>query len=293
MTDLMLKTQTRLRTVKVPSNILSIQAFLTYRCGFDCIDCTNNLVARKTPRIELSGRQWVEGLSRIDGNTPVTLRGGEPSEHPGFFEIMEALPAHVPVKLVTNLHFDVAELIGRVSPERMNAHPSWAPIRAIFHLGKSDPDDFLKKVMLLEEGGYRVGVLAMARPGREAELRQRQRWFLNWGVDFRIRPFVGYINGKLVGNFRYPDATGQCDTRQAACRSTELMIAPDGRIYHCRRDCFGENRALGHLLDNDLTITARHSPCANFGVCHPCDVELRPTIFGGNQRTAVEILPLD
>ncbi len=291
--DLMLQTLRRLKPVAVPASILSVQAFLTYQCSYDCVDCTNDLVARKTPRVQMTGRQWVEGLSRLEDAVPVVLRGGEPSEHPGFLEIMETLPPGVPIRLVTNLSFDVTELMGRISPERMNSHPSWAPIRATFHIGKSDPDEMLGKIMLLEESGYRVGVLGMAAPAKEPALRAIQRWFLSWGVDFRIRPFVGYVNRKLTGNFRYPDATGQAETRTAACRTTEMMIAPDGRVYRCRRDCFGETDAVGHILDSELEIASRHKPCRNYGVCHPCDVELRPTVFRGNQRTAMEILPLD
>ena len=207
--------------------------------------------------------------------------------------MLETLPAGLPLKLVTNLSFDVTELMGRVSPQRMNSHPSWAPIRATFHLGRTDPEEMLHKVMLLEESGYRVGILAMAPPDRHAELRDMQTWFLSWGIDFRIRAFVGYVDGELKGHFRYEDATGQSETRSAACRSAEISIAPDGRVYRCRRECFGENGAVGHLLDDDLVIRARHSPCQNYGVCHPCDVELRPTVFRGSRRTAMEILPLD
>lgn len=293
MTDLMVQTVRRLKPVFTPAGIRSIQAFLTYHCSFGCVHCTNDLVARKTPRHLMSGAQWVEALGRLENGAPVTLRGGEPSSHPDFFDILEMLPAKVPLKLVTNLSFDPADLVGRLDPERINRHPSWAPIRVAFHLGKSDPEEILGKVMVLEEAGFRIGLLGMALPDQQDALQKIQKWFLSWGVDFRIRTFVGYLDGKLTGTFRYPDASGQQTPRAAACRTTELNIAPDGRIYHCRRDCFAETGAVGHVLDNALELTSRHNPCRNYGLCHPCDVELRPTVFRGSQRTAMEILPLD
>ena len=289
----MLRAQPTLRSVVVPEGVQEIHAYLTYQCTLTCEDCTNNLVARKEPKALLSGRQWVEGLSRLEGPVPVVIRGGEPSQHPGFFEIMEHLSTRQPLRLITNLEFDVNELPGRVNPDRMNAEGSWAPIRATFHLGRTDPEIMLEKVLYLEEVGFRVGVMAMARPGEEQVLEDIQRWFLSWGTDFRIRPFVGYSDGKLVGNFRYPHATGQGEGAAGICRTSELHVGPDGRVYRCRHDCFGAAGATGQLLDSELTLSVRHRPCPNYGLCHPCDVEARPTCFKGSQRTAVEILEAD
>jgi hypothetical protein len=208
-------------------------------------------------------------------------------------KIVETLPTRIPMRIVTNLSFDVTELMGRVDAERLNANAGWAPICATFHAGKSDAEEMLAKVMMLEESGYRVGLLGMATPGEEESLRKTQKWFLSWGVDFRVRSFVGYADGELMGDFGYPDAVGQSSTRPAACRTSEMSITPDGRVYRCRRDAFAESGSVGHILDSELQLAGRHTPCRNYGVCHPCDVELRSTSFRGERHTTMEILPLD
>ncbi len=293
MTDMMVQPCRLLSPVTMPAGLQCVQVFLTYDCNMRCTHCTNNLVARKPAQPNLTGRDWIDGLTRLQPAVPVTLRGGEPSRHPDFIEIVEGLAPVVPLRIVTNLTFDVTRLFDRVDPARLNDQPTWAPIRATFHLGHTDPDRMLENVLALEKAGYRVGVLGMAEPDDLPRLREIQRRFLSWGVDFRLRSFVGWINGQLVGDFRYPDAVGAPDARTAACRNSELSIAPDGTLYHCRRDCFARASVAGHLLDRELRITARHSPCRNYGHCHPCDVELRPTVFRGSRHTAMEILPLD
>ncbi len=67
---------------------------LTYACNFNCIYCFNS--SGKRHEDELTTAEWlnvVQQLAEMDVGV-VTLTGGEPMLHPGFFEIAEEIVKH-------------------------------------------------------------------------------------------------------------------------------------------------------------------------------------------------------
>jgi len=77
----------------------------------------------------------------------------------------------------------------------------------------------------------------------------------------------------------------------ARCRTTVLLINPEGYIFKCHHDLYEGNikKAVGHILDSNLRLSEEFRSCDNFGFCNPCDVQLKFDRFGNWGYSAVEI----
>ena len=148
-----------------------IAVFLTMACPYRCDYCINSFEsAAREQRGLMKGEQWVAALSRLanlereEGLVPVTLQGGEPSVHPDFYEIINGLPERIRLDILTNLCFDVEEMIGRVAPERLRREAPYASIRVSYHPGQVEVEELLAKTHRLLGAGFHVGIWGAA-PG--------------------------------------------------------------------------------------------------------------------------------
>ena len=277
--------------LKIPHNYNYIGAFLTLSCNYRCSYCLNRFGALKTNHKLLSGEEWVSGLNRIicPENIPVTLQGGEPSLHKDFIYILNNLKPKLKIDILTNLQFDVDEFIKKVSPKRLKRSASYASIRISFHPEVMDLNDTIHKTLKMLNSGFNVGVWGILHPSYEEVILRAREICQSRGIDFRTKEFLGNYNGRLYGTYKYE---GACDYKNAGnvkCKTTELLIGPEGSIYRCHSDLYEKRSAIGHIIENKLVIADEDRQCIFFGRCNPCDVKIKTNRFQKYGHTSVEI----
>jgi len=272
-----------------------IGLFLTLSCDVGCSYCINRygLDAEPSSR-NMSGEQWVRSLNRLmcHSDIPITLQGGEPSMHPEFVWIINNIDRRIPIDILTNLRFDVHGFIRSVDPRRLRRKAPYPSIRASYHPGYMDIEELVSKASMMAKAGFSIGIFCVDHPAFSAKVREAARLCAEAGIDFRTKEFLGYYGGRLYGTFRYPDSTGVASRKACKCRTSELLIAPDGRVFRCHHDLYRAIGAIGSILDESFRIRHEFLPCVNYGDCNPCDVKVktnRHQIFG---HTSVEIIDI-
>ena len=284
-----------LGSVAVTQNCNYIAAFLTFSCPYRCSYCINSFESSRFRRGRMRGGEWVRGLGRLvnlereTGPIPVTLQGGEPSVHPDFYEILTTLPERIRIDILTNLCFDVEEMIERVRPERLRRDAPYASIRVSYHPEQMDQEEMLSKTHRLLDAGFSVGIWAVEHPSQAEIVRAAQQRAIQEGIDFRLKEFLGYHDGRLYGKYRYEGACSLEIRRDVECRTTELLIGPDGSVYRCHRDLYEGGEPIGHLLDEEFRMDGAWRACSWYGHCNPCDVKVKTNRLEQYGHTSVEI----
>jgi hypothetical protein len=80
--------------------------------------------------------------------------------------------------------------------------------------------------------------------------------------------------------------TGEID--KCLCKPSELLIAPDGKIYRCHRDLYAGVGAYAHILDDEVKFPEGFLPCEK-PRCSPCDVKIKTDRHQTYGWTSVEI----
>jgi len=272
-----------------------IAAFLTMACPYRCGYCINEFESPRRRDQIISGQDWVSGLSRLtnlerpNGPIPVTLQGGEPSVHPDFYDIINHLPENIPIDILTNLCFDVEEMIAKVNPDRLRRDAPYASIRVSYHIGQVELDELLAKTHRLLEADFSVGVFGVLHPETKDVVLSAQERAQNEGVDFRTKEFLGYYNGTMYGQYKYPDACTMESARKVHCRTTELIIGPGGQIYRCHHDLYEKFSPVGNILEPDFQMTGAYLPCECYGHCNPCDIKVKTNRLQQFGHTSVSI----
>ncbi len=271
-----------------------ISAFLTFRCNLSCKYCLNtfeNGFSRK--REELSGKQWIEALNRLETQVPITFTGGEPFVHKDFIDIIKGVKPELKLEILTNLYSNsdnlkktLEKFVAEINPERINRSIPYHSIRASYHPEQmQNPELLVDNVKMLMDAGFKVGIYTVNSPFPEdaAKITQMQFRCLNKGVDFRIKDFVGLYEGKdrlgksfsiLYGDYsKYQDSVFQGETRKVLCRTPELLIAPNGSVFRCHRDLYSQEFPVGNITSPDFKAEYKFRECSRYGDCHPCDVK--------------------
>lgn len=277
--------------INIPESYNYIGVFLTLRCNLRCSYCINRFGSMASPRRMLSAAEWVQGLNRIQNRPglPLTLQGGEPSLHPGFYEIIAGLRADLQIDLLTNLQFDIGEFMARVAPERLSREAPYASIRVSYHPETMVFDELQGKVLRLLEGGYSVGIWAVDHPAGRRELALAKEKCLAAGIDFRFKEFLGGYQGQLYGTYSYPRAISGRWGGEVQCRTTELLLDPGGDIHRCHSFLYAGRTPVGNLLEPGFRIDEGFCSCDYFGECNPCDVKTKNNRFQQFGHTSVEI----
>jgi len=276
---------------EMPARYNYIAAFLTLACNLKCSFCINDFGQAARRFGALSGSAWLRGLNRIVSrpDLPVTLQGGEPSLHPDFLRIIDGLRPDLAIDILTNLQFDVDAFMAAVPAERLRRDAPYAAIRVSYHPEVMALDELTPKVLALQDNGYSVGVWTVEHPGYAAELAQARAVCERAGIDFRTKEFLGTFEGRMHGTYKYPGALARGAPRRVTCRTSELLIAPDGSVYRCHGDLYGGAAAVGHIADATFAPRDVYRPCARFGYCNPCDVKVKTDRFQQDGHTSVEI----
>ena len=269
-----------MKEVYVPDELTYIGAFLTFRCHFGCSYCINRHNLLK-PRDELTPKEWIKGLNRLEMRrklmVPITLQGGEPSAYTGFIELIKGLKDEVYIDMLTNLDFDIEEFMREISPERLQRDVPYASIRVSYHPEFSELETLLKRIVRMQDNGYSIGLFAVDHP--ETDIDYVRDKALACGIDFRTKELLGNYKGKLYGLYKYPEAVNGSDLKMVECKTTELIIAPDGYIHRCHRDLYHGENPVGHILDENLSISFPFRKCTRYGECNPCDIKMKNNRF--------------
>jgi hypothetical protein len=278
--------------LELPVHYNYIGVFLTFACNMRCDYCINRFGELASGGRLLSGAEWVAGLNRLVPSTdlPISLQGGEPTLHPEFAAIVNGIRPELHIDLLTNLETDIDLFMQKIPSSRMRRDAPYASIRVSFHPDTMQIEPLADKVLRLLQAGYSIGIWGVLHPEQKGEIQRAQEYCLSRGIDFRTKEFLGVHDGVLHGIYRYPGSCSGAMPGKALCRTTELLIGPDGSVFRCHSDLYAGRGAIGHILDPDLVISSEFRPCDHFGFCNPCDVKVKTNRFQEFGHTSVEIL---
>lgn len=281
-----------LRALSLPQRYNYVASFLTFECTVGCSYCINlHSASRRARKKLMTGKEWVGALDRfiLPPDTPVTLQGGEPSQHPDFVWIINNIRKDINIDILTNLLFDVDAFIGAVDPARLRRNAPYASIRVSYHPDYMDFGKLLPKVAAMQRAGFSIGIFSILIPGKESHLDAVKSQCVQAGIDFRLKELLGVHEGRMYGTFRYPDAVSNPVLKRCRCRTSEVIIGPDGGVYRCHHDLYKDFQPIGHILDPEFIIEDRFRECSSFGDCNPCDVKVKTNRFQIHGHTSVEI----
>lgn len=281
-----------------------IAAFLTMRCNLNCSFCLNNLEKseefNRNKFIEISGKQWVDGLNRIISRpeVPVTFSGGEPFLHKDFIYIINNLKLGLSIDILTNLQWGrgVDRFVEKVNPKRLRRDSPYASIRVSYHPEQMNADRLVKNVKKMQDAGFSIGIWSVLfpSPAQLSAINQMQFRCKDAGIEFRLKEFTGEYKRELYGDYsRYPGSILQNSTKSCLCKTSELLIGPNADIYRCHRDLYSEEHPIRNLLENDIKIVHKLRECNNYGQCHPCDVKVKTNYKQELGHTSVEIKDIE
>lgn len=284
--------QKELGRLYLPRRYNYIACFLTLDCNFNCDYCINWFGDRKKyKKTNISAKEWIAGLNRLvcPSDLPVTIQGGEPSTHPDFIRIIKNIRNDLNIDILTNLSFEVEEFIENVNPVRLRREAPYPSIRVSYHPPYADLDVLIAKVLKMQRAGFSIGIFGILHPAFEQDILRAQRRCLDLGIDFRTKEFLGTFKGRIYGTYLYPEAVGGIRQKSCFCRTSELIIGPEGNIYRCHHDLYEDFPAIGNFLDPDFEITDIFRECSRFGECNPCDMKIKTDRFQVYGYTAVEV----
>lgn len=276
----------------LPPDVNYAELYASLRCNLTCEYCMNDFGALRRGRKEMPAALLAEGLNRIDfGTVPLTIGGGEPTVRKDFYDLLDALDPSIGIDMLTNCQFDIENFIRRVSPSRFNSttHPAYKAIRVSYHPTEMDAQTTIKKVQVLQEAGFSIGIFGISHPLNMSANIEMSELARKAQVYFFIKDFLGTHEGQLFGFYKYPEAlSGRRES--VMCKTTELLIGPEGNIYRCHRDLYCAENPVASIVDPNLQLTSEYRSCDVFGECNACDVKWKVNRFLSMGRCSVDIV---
>lgn len=280
-----------MKSVILPQQYNYVGVFLTFACQLKCSYCINHFRAASPKYKQLSGKDWIRGLNRLElkDDLPISIQGGEPTLHPDFYEIINGIDSNKHIDILTNGMFDVEEFVKKIKPERLKRNSPYASIRFSYHQETMDLSTLIEKVLYLQERGYHVGVWPLDHPRDTKLIHIADSVMKEKGIDSRVKEFLGEYNGKMYGTYLYPKAVDG-KRKKCLCKPSEMLIAPDGSIYRCHYELYNHVRAYAHILDAHVKPYDKPVSCETMGLCNPCDIKLKNDRFQVFGHCSVEIV---
>ena len=287
-----------MQKIIIPSHYNYIAIFLTQACNLSCPYCINlnekgSTRGHVSKSNHISGKDWINFINKLDIKSeglPVTLQGGEPTLHKNFHEIIKEVRSDIKLDLLTNLMFDIDKFIANVNPAIFTRKAKYAAIRASYHPGQNNIDDLIKKTLKMADAGFYVGLYSVMLPENRPHIEEVREYCLSLGIDFRVKEYLGYLNGVWHGTYRYPDAITQSHEKYCECKTTEIIAGPNGDIYRCHSDLYAARNPIGSVLDHDFQIKDIYRPCYLYGHCNPCDIKVKTNRFQEFGYSSVDII---
>ena len=273
--------------------------FLTLACNLACPYCINlhkqESRQHQSRRVHLTADEWIAAANRLvlRDDLPLTLQGGEPTLHKGFYRIVNEVKPEIKMDLMTNMMFDVEDFIRNVPVWRFTREAPYAAIRVSYHPGQNEIDDLIAKTFRLQDAGFRIGLYGIEHPDESIrkhiqEVRER---CLKLGIDFRFKEFLGDHDGTMHGTFKYEGCVNGHELRRCECRTTEIIVDPAGFVYKCHADLYNGREPIAHILEEGFSeeTIEEFRDCSSYGSCNPCDVKIKTNRFQIFGHTSVEI----
>jgi len=276
--------------IKLPTTYNYIGAFLTFACELQCSYCLNYQWGAKPKYKQLSSEQWIKGLNRLDVpiDLPVTIQGGEPTLHPGFYKIISGIHKHISIDLLTNACFSLEEFLDKIPPERLRRRSKYASIRVSYHMEQMELAPLVDKVVALLKRHYHIGVWIVDHPRDRKMIKVAQRIMEKEGIDCRIKEFLGVYNDVLYGTYKYPAAV--CgEVVSCMCKPSEMLISPDGSVHRCHHHLYNNVDAYAHVLDSHVKLLDSHMECKYLGSCNSCDIKLKTNRYQEFGHCSVDV----
>ncbi len=254
-------------------------------CNYRCRYCVvhNESASFLTLPVEDWRKIWSR-MFHLYGCCQVRFAGGEPTIYPGFIDLVAMILEMHTVDITTNLSFNAEEWIRKVPAQGI-------AISGSLHLDHVEPEEFLKKLLILRERGNQlISASLVAYPPTLHRVEPTREMFEKERVLFKIIPFNGVYEGK-----RYPmaytdderrilgmqvekskDELGKTLNKQwqdyanakpddknflgIPCHMGELYakIYSDGTVRRC---CHTGVDILGHITDENLRLYDDPRPC--------------------------------
>lgn len=280
-----------MKKITISEDYNYVGIFLTLSCNLSCHYCINTLSGGLVKKKLIPHTDWIQLINRLNlpENLPITLQGGEPTIHPDFYKIINGIESHIAIDLLTNAQFDPVKFASLISPSRLKRDADYASIRVSYHPTTMNWEKTFEKVVWLQEKGYSVSLNSVMHPEAATLLLACQKEASSKGIDFRFKEFLGVYKGEVHGHYKYANASFSDTLKTVSCKTSELLIAPDGQFYRCHHDLYNAYKPLGSLLDENIIISAAFSSCDKYGRCNPCDVKIKNNRFQEWGHTSVEI----
>lgn len=268
-----------------------IGVFLTFACPRGCSYCLNESGSGLEKRATVSGEEWINGLNGLVTDLQLTFNGGEPLSHPDFFSIVNGLDESFKADLLTTLPVSAQKFIDNLDPERFERDLPYSAIRVTFHPTTMDLDETIKKVKTIRSAGFDIMINLVNHPYEVEYTNRYRKQIQEAGIPCVVKPFLGYLDGVLFGQYRYEGACSGKFRKTVECKTSVLLIDPIGDVYRCHGDMFARNTfgLVGNLFEGELDLSQRTTLCENFGNCHPCDVQTKFDRLGRWGYAAMDI----
>jgi organic radical activating enzyme len=275
--------------IHVPNRYSYIEIYLCLKCNFACKYCINEHTGVNRQRPELSAKEWCAALNRLETSLPITFGGGEPTLHKEFYQLLNGLNPELKVDLLSNGTFDVDKFITNTTPNRFSKkEDEYKSIRFSYHPKSTNQDKIISTTKKLQDNGYKVGIFGLNHPENLSANTIMTEKCRKESIYFFIRDFLGYYNDRLYGYFKYYGALNG-NKKKCFCRSQELIIGSDGKIFKCHRDLYEGTNEIGNIQNKDHEIEDKFYACNNYGLCNPCDVKLKMLNDLKSSKCSVEI----
>jgi MoaA/NifB/PqqE/SkfB family radical SAM enzyme len=275
--------------INLPEHYNYIGIFLSLGCNLTCSYCINHTVGLNQKRKHLSAKEWIEGLNRLDNkkNIPISLQGGEPTIHPGIYEIINGLENQT--DLLTNLQFNVDKFAELINPNKFSRDLPYPAIRVSYHPETMDFLSYAKKLERLHHLGYSIGFFSVDHPKYTKEIEFAKEYCNDKGLFFKTKELLADYEGKIYGKYKYENSCFSKELKTVQCKTSELLIAPEGDVFRCHHDLYNKKMPIGNILDPDFNIDDKFRTCEYFGQCNPCDVKVKNNRFQQFGHCSVEI----
>lgn len=272
--------------IEIPKSYNYISAFLTFACNFKCHYCINKYNGLYRYK-EMNGADWTEAFNRIGTrkDLPITITGGEPTLHRNFFDFVTRVNTKVYMDLLTNGKFDTDKFIKHIPPSLFKRNAPYASIRFSYHPRYTNIVKLLRKAIRLQRKNYSVGIWGV---GDTLENKINQKFCKLFGIDFRLKEYLD----KTHGTYKYPKALDG-KKKKCLCKPSEMLIAPDGRLFRCHYDLYHGVGSYGHILDDKVVVPDKFLPCNSYGFCNPCDIKSKFDRYQRKGHCAVTIKEID
>jgi pyruvate-formate lyase-activating enzyme len=277
--------------INLPEYYNYIAVFFSMACPRNCSYCINDRdLKSKTGRIS-PGKFWVDSINRLKTDIPITIHGGEPLTYPDLYFVLNNLRQDIKVDLLSTFPFGVEEFIKKANPERFERDLPYPSIRVTYHFESMDINETAENVINLVDNGFDAGINLVDVPGKKDLVDKAKEFLASKSLKCTVKPFLGHLDGKLYGQYKYDGACEKKTRTGVLCRNSNLLVGWDGSVYRCHADLFNNNKEgiLGNFFDSNFRVNEDYLPCNNFGFCASCDVQEKLDRFGRYGYCAAQI----